>query len=1682
TTFTNADQTSPIRTFIAADGNSATPNIDVASAVNDMVLDTVAFGPALTVNSLGGVQVQQWVDATAGASSNIAGLGSSSPGAPSVAMTETLSGSARWTDAAVSIRAMQADVGISITGSSALFPTNLSYTVTVTNNGPSGATGVVLTDTLPNGLTFVSSTATQGSCSGTAPITCNLGTILSQANAVVTITATPSAPGSYTDSAVVKATTTDLNTSNDSATGVAFSEFAACASTPGGPGGTLTGVINTYYPGLATAAAGSTSISVDAAHVAGAGTPIAAGDLVLIIQMQDAAINSSNSQNYGDGSSGSGSTNLNNSGVYEYATATSLVGNTLSVNAAGPTGGLLYTYTAASASSTQGARSFQVIRVPNYTTATLGANLTASAWNGQSGGVLALNVSGTLTLGGATVHVDGLGFRGGAGLQLNGNATGATNTDYRYTAPATYTGTVTSGADGAKGEGIAGTPRWVESGATFLSTNQTSYPEGYPLGSMGRGAPGNAGGGGTDGDPAVLNDQNTGGGGGGNGGAGGQGGNSWNSNLAAGGLGGSAFPATITRVVMGGGGGAATRNNSDGDNQASSAAAGGGIIMIRAGDLSGAATLTTNGSNAYNNTANDGGGGGGAGGTIIVLSALGHEGGLTLQARGGTGGNAWGAQPFSTTDRHGPGGGGGGGVVLLSGAPASSDVSGGANGTTLNTPGVPYGATAGLAGFTLTNLSSPSSPGPVSASSCSDLSITKTGPPNPVLQNSPFTYTVTVRNLGPSTATTVVAVDILPSQVSFQSVSTTAGSCSQSGGVVTCKIASMASGATVTITIVVIAVTPSVAVNTAIVNSATPDPVLSNNTVTISTIIEYPNAVRMNSFTATNNGNSVVLAWRTGGEVHNLGFNLYREVAGQKARLNDSLIAGSGLLMRQALEQHAAKAYAWIDPSPLRGGLYWLEDIDVSGIRTLHGPITVENNAALPGSLTGALTVRQLLKNAPAQVGVTTGKPITSPFRETVVVPRISPQKQTFGFELASRAAVKIYVDHEGWYRVTQPELVRAGLASSLDPRLLHLFAEGVEQPIRITGASVTFGPQAAIEFYGTPIDTPYSGQRVYWLAAKAEEGRRIQLSPAGGSSGPRPLSFMANLRLSPRTTYFAALLQADRDNFFGSLISPAVDVETAHLSHVAPGPGVLEVELQGVTLGQEHEVTVAINGTTLGDLHFTGQEEGKARFLIPDGSLVNGANSISLIAQQGDNDLSLVDYIDLSFPHSFTAEGDMLRFTAGVGQSVWVNGFNEPPVQLLDITNPAEPFEVPFQTRVQGAQYSLGATIPWATNQMRTLLAVSAAQVMSPAAIAAHWPSTLHAAQKGADLLILTASAFAAEVLPLAQLRRSEGYLVSVVNIDEVYDEYNFGERTPDAIRAFLRGATQSWTHKPHYLLLNGNASLDPRNYLGFGFLDFVPTKIVATSELMTASDDWFSDFDGTGFAQIATGRLPARTSGDDQTMVAKIVGYATAPGGSWTNQSMLVADSDDPTVSFSQNAKAVENLLPATMKISDIFVGSLGGGTARQEVLAGINNGQLMVNYNGHGSVQVWANDVLDDLAASSLTNGDRLPVFFMMNCLNGFFDDVYTESLAQALMLARAGGAVAVWASSGLTVPDPQFQMDQALVRTLFSQPGTRLGDGILLAKSGISDPDVRKTFILFGDPLMQLKWNQSGPAVH
>ncbi len=613
---------------------------------------------------------------------------------------------------------------------------------------------------------------------------------------------------------------------------------AASCTNPGKDGpASLAGVVNSYYPGV-SGAAGASSVTVGAIDTSGGGSAvaIAAGDLVLVMQMQDADIGFGNDSGYGGSFPGGGQTSLNNAGVYEYASVSLGYAGGTTIALTAP---LKNSYRSAAATGAAGQRRFQVIRVPQYSSASLAGTLTAGGWNGATGGVLAIDVGGQLNWNGGALDVTGLGFRGGAALFLRGRDVANTqpayaSTDYVSTLlplaplispnPGATPGPF-PGANGTKGEGIAGTPRYLFFPTTARATVNGAGKvfdtgvEGYPGGSMARGAPGNAGGGGTDGDPATSyqngNDENTGGGGGGGYAIGGSGGFGWTPltppGSASGGLGGDGVPMFTGRLTMGGGGGSGTTNNGTGNPSyglASSGAPGGGVVMVRAKTIIGSGTVSAVGAAGNQTVCNDAGGGGGGGGAVMVYASgnSGNVGAVSINASGGNGGSNTGTGDATTLTincvagtgaPHGPGGGGGGGFVALSSiASAAINVSGASGGTTApsNTSTPPYGSTASPGGYQISTVASTDIPGAIPSPLCFPLvTVGKITAAANTVQGGTTTYSITATNAaGDGLATGLTVKDILPAP--FTLASTT--SITLAGGATRTSAVDPATGAT----------------------------------------------------------------------------------------------------------------------------------------------------------------------------------------------------------------------------------------------------------------------------------------------------------------------------------------------------------------------------------------------------------------------------------------------------------------------------------------------------------------------------------------------------------------------------------------------------------------------------------------------------------------------------------------------------------------------------------------------------------------------------------------------------------------------------------------------------------------------------------------------------------------------
>ncbi len=399
---------------------------------------------------------------------------------------------------------------------------------------------------------------------------------------------------------------------------------------------TLTGIINHYSPVSAID-------TCTARLTVGNAANFQQGDTLLIAQMQGAVLSVPNNSQFGSVAE------LGTAGVWEQAVIQEVQGNDLLL-----TQSLLHTY------NTDG--HIQAVSIPYYEQAVVTDSVTAQAWDGQTGGILAFR-AGTLTLNGH-LTATGKGFRGGsAALDYDGGCTWLINyEDYRFDA--------NSIRGGLKGEGIGGVPM--------------AWPRG-------RGAAANGGGGG--------NDHNAGGGGGALLTAGGRGGENDNPDFLGCkgfGEGAAGWPLPNNeRLFLGGGGGAGHGNN----NVATDGGNGGGIVLLQADQIiSNSGAIVANGMHAQN-AGGDGAGGGGAGG-MILINANNITGPITFSAMGGNGGSA---NNNNQDQCFGPGGGGSGGYIS---APGGFDtdilLNGGVPGLSLNSsecPESPNGATSGTNGL-----------------------------------------------------------------------------------------------------------------------------------------------------------------------------------------------------------------------------------------------------------------------------------------------------------------------------------------------------------------------------------------------------------------------------------------------------------------------------------------------------------------------------------------------------------------------------------------------------------------------------------------------------------------------------------------------------------------------------------------------------------------------------------------------------------------------------------------------------------------------------------------------------------------------------------------------------------------------------------------------------------------------
>jgi len=355
---------------------------------------------------------------------------------------------------------------------------------------------------------------------------------------------------------------------------------------------------------------------------------------------------------------------------------------------------------------------------------------------------------------------------------------------------------------------------------------------------------------------------------------------------------------------------------------------------------------------------------------------------------------------------------------------------------------------------------------------------------------------------------------------------------------------------------------------------------------------------------------------------------------------------------------------------------------------------------------------------------------------------------------------------------------------------------------------------------------------------------------------------------------------------------------------------------------------------------------------------------------------------------------------------------------------------------------------------------------------------SGLRSAGNQADYILIAPSAFLPAAEPLVERRQDQGLSARAASFEEIASEFGHGQASAEAIQAFLAHAFHSWQRpSPRYVLLLGDASYDPRNFVGSSPPSPLPALWAKTSYLWTVSDPQLAAVNGEDpLPDLAIGRLPAATLEQAQALVEKLLAWEDS-GQGLSGTAALVADNPDLAGDFEADVEDIRASYFATRETRVLKLRELGAGM-RPSILDALNGGLSFLSYVGHGGAAVWASEnVWNSWDAASLQAQSQQPLLVTMNCLNGYFVAPTFDSLSESLLKTEGRGAIAAFSPSGLSLDGPAHQYQRALMAALTSGQHPRLGDAVLAAQQAYAEtglmPELLGVYHLLGDPATPIR---------
>jgi hypothetical protein len=345
-----------------------------------------------------------------------------------------------------------------------------------------------------------------------------------------------------------------------------------------------------------------------------------------------------------------------------------------------------------------------------------------------------------------------------------------------------------------------------------------------------------------------------------------------------------------------------------------------------------------------------------------------------------------------------------------------------------------------------------------------------------------------------------------------------------------------------------------------------------------------------------------------------------------------------------------------------------------------------------------------------------------------------------------------------------------------------------------------------------------------------------------------------------------------------------------------------------------------------------------------------------------------------------------------------------------------------------------------------------------------------------------------------------------TVVDCDQIFNEFSCGMKDPSAIRDFLRYAYLNWSPQPEYVLLFGDGDYDYRNIEGNNKNFIIPYETEESLYEIDSycTDDYYASVDGNDMiVDLSIGRLTVQTLDQATNVVDKIVAYETnTDKGTWQNLITLVADDGYTSSGFEgsyhvDESETVANYyIPSSFDQYKIYLDAYPAvqtsegrrkPAVNQAIIDAINAGTLVLNFIGHGSPNLWTYEqvFVEDVTIPQLVNQNY---FFLtaITCEFGYYDIANTFCGAEALLLEKNAGAIGTFCAVRPVYADENAELNDALFQNIFYTPRDTenlpitIGRAIFLTKQSLSIENDQK-YNLLGDPLIRLNIPQYSGSI-